>query len=123
MNNRMPEYDLSFMKKHCIWSVSFTLHSVTLQSQGKNPTPNVSTRNEAMVTLECDVIIDGEKKDRSELLQLLDKKYEDCWVDLDLNLHLKLSNGLHVVAIRNTNGFESFNIQWMLAPTKHVVII
>jgi len=123
MQDRIPEYDLTFLKVHYNFSISFIMSSTTLASQGQENLQDKIKTDTATITFECDFSLNGEKVDRSKLLSLLDQKYEDCWIDKDFNLHLRFSSGDKFIAIRNTSGFESYNIQWTLDPSKYVAII
>lgn len=123
MNDRIPDYDLSFLKTHYIFSISFTLSSTTFACQSLNKPTDPSKSDTATITFECDMLMNGEKVDRGMFLNLLGQNYDDCWIDPDFNLHIRFKNGDQIIAIRNTSGFESYNIQWTLDPAKYVAII
>jgi hypothetical protein len=123
MKDRIQEYDLTFLTVHYIFSISFTTSSTTLASQSLRKQAGYQMIDTATITLECDFTLNGKKVERGKLLSLLDQKYIDCWIDKEYNLHLQFSSGDEFIAIRNTNGFESYNIQWTLDPSKYVAII
>lgn len=122
MRNRISDYDLSFLKDHYIYNVSYSNTTTTFSSIGPDAQPNASIDDSAGVTLECEIELNGEKVERSVLLKLLNQVYKDCWIDEDFNLHLEFASGDKIVALRKSTGFESYNIDWSCDPMKSVTI-
>ena len=123
MQDRNPDYDLSFLKIHELVSISFYSHHFCLYSNGPPDLTTHSNPDWALMTIESDFMLNGSKVDRGALLVLIGQSFEDAWIDLDFDLHLRFASGYQLVTIRKDNGFESYQIEWSLAPQKYVAII
>jgi hypothetical protein len=123
MQDRNPDYDLSFLKIHEVGSISFNLSCFNISSTGPYDPTIHSWPDNSMISIECEFELNGAKVDRGALLVLIGQSFEDAWIDLNYELHLRFASGDELVTIRNGGGFESYQIEWSLAPQKYVAII
>ena len=123
MQDRIADYDLSFLKNHEVSSISFTLTDFALHSNGPPDRTTHTKPDSASIEIACGFELNGEKVERGALLALLGQTFGDCWIDTDFDLHLRFTSGDELVAIRDETGFECYLIQWSLDPNKYVAII
>ena len=123
MQDRNPDYDLSFLKIHELVSISYYSYHFCLYSNGPPDLATLTTPDWGLITIESEFLLNGAKVDRGALLVLIGQSFEDAWIDLNYELHLRFASGDELVTIRNGGGFESYQIEWSLAPQKYVAII
>ncbi len=123
MQDRNPDYDLSFLKIHEVGSISFNLSCFNIISNGPYDPMIRSWPDSSTISIECEFELNGAKVDRGALLVLIGQRFEDAWIDLNYELHLRFASGDELVTIRNGGGFESYQVEWSLAPQKYVAII
>lgn len=123
MQDRNPDYDLSFLKIHELVSITFGAHLFTLYSHGPYDISTHSNPDWASITIESEFILNGAKVERGALLTLIGQNFEDAWIDLNFDLHLRFVSSDELVTIRKDNGFESYQVEWSLHPQKYAAII
>jgi|GEM_PF-5703123 len=83
MQDRNPDYDLSFLKIHELVSITFGAYLFTLYSQGPHDFTTHSNPDWASITIESEFVLNGAKVDRGALLVLIGQSFEDSWIDLN----------------------------------------
>lgn len=122
MDANTPDYDLTFLNGHCIANISFGTTATSIITHGTNYNAAAQIKDKAIINIESDFDLNGNRSCRKDLVSLLRLILAHCYIDTEYNLHLYFTSGDKLIIYRSNGQFESYSIEYEIDNNKYIII-